>query len=89
MPIRSVRDRLFRGFCPDQINRQPEDYAAVYEEFRQKKEEIYGLWRDQPDLDEDRLKDTLEYLDDFYEILADPRQIQTRMLDHCRRIGEP
>ncbi|MFH1763595.1 MAG: hypothetical protein ABIF09_05315 [Gemmatimonadota bacterium] len=89
LSIRSVRERLFRGFCPDQVNRQPEDYAAVYEEFRQKKEEIYGLWRNQADMDEDRLKDTLEYLDEFYEILADPRQIQTRMINQCRRIGEP
>ncbi len=86
LAIRSVRDRLFRGFCPEQINRQPEDYEAVYEEFRLKKEGVYELWRNQEGLDEDRLKDTLKYLDDFYEILDDPRKIQARMLNQCRKI---
>ena len=86
LSIRSVRQRLFRGFCPDQVNRQPEDYETVFEAFRQKKDAIYELWRNQEGLDESQLKDTLEYLDDFFEILDDPRQIQARMLDECRRI---
>jgi hypothetical protein len=86
LAIRSVRDRLFRGFCPEQINRQAEDYEAVYEEFRSKKERVYDLWRNQVGLDEGRLKDTLKYLDDFFKILDDPRQIQVRMLNQCRRI---
>ena len=60
----------------------------MYQQFREKKEEFYDLWRQQPDLDQDRLKDTLEYLDDFFEILDDPGQIQDRMIDRCRRIGD-
>jgi hypothetical protein len=89
LPIRSVRERLFRGFCPEQVNRQPEDYEAVYEQFREKQEELYDLWRSQEGLEEDRIEDTLEYLEDFFEILADPRRIRTQMLNHCRRIGRP
>ncbi len=60
---------------------------AVYETFRQKKEEIYALWSSQEGFDPDRLKDTLEYMDEFYETLDNPRLIQSRMLDQCRRIG--
>ncbi len=89
LTIRSVRERQFRGFCPEQVNRQPEDYEAVFEEFRQKKEEIYALWRNQEGLDKKRLDDTLEYLEEFFEILDDPRKIKAQMLDQCRRIGEP
>jgi hypothetical protein len=87
--LRSVRERLFRGFCPEHVNRQPEDYEAVYEAFRQKKEEIYELWRNQEGLREDRIKNTLNYLDDFFEIMDDPRQIQVRMINQCRRIRAP
>jgi hypothetical protein len=87
LPIRSVRQRVFRGMCPQEMNRAPADYEAVYEEFRQKKEEFYDLWRQGPDLEEDRVKETLEYLDEFFEILDDPEKIQDRMIDKCRRIG--
>jgi len=87
LPIRSVRTRLFRGFCADQMNRRPEEYQGVYDLFLEKKEEIYDLWRNQVGLDPDRLKDTLEYLDDFYEILEKPERIQREILEQCQRIG--
>lgn len=89
LSIRSVRDRLFRGFCPEELNRQIEDYEAVFQTFLEKREELYDLWRNQEGLEEDRIEDTLEYLDDFYEVLNDPRQVQTQMLNQCRRIRRP
>jgi hypothetical protein len=88
LPIRSVRDRFFRGVCPDQLNRPPEAYATVFQAFQNKKEEIYDLWRYQEGLTEDRREETLEYLDDFYEVLDDPRKIQRQMMENCRRIGD-
>jgi hypothetical protein len=87
LPIRDVRRRLFRGFCPSQMNRQPELYDAVVQLFQEKKEELYGLWRNQQGLDPDRLQDTLEYLDEFYGILDSPNALQNRMLDRCVRLG--
>lgn len=87
LDIRSVRDRLFRGFCPEQIGRTPEQYEAVFDQFRQRKEVLYDLWRNQEGMNPDRIQDTLEYLDDFYETLNDPRRIQVQMMNHCRRIG--
>lgn len=87
LPIRSVRQRHFRGFCPDQMNRTPDQYQAVVDHLMEKKEEIYDLWRNQEGLDEGRLEDTLDYLDDFYEILEDEQKIQRSMLDQCIRIG--
>jgi hypothetical protein len=87
LPIRTVRQRHFRGFCPDQLNRRPEEYQAVVDLFQEKKEEIYDLWRNQEGLERDRLEDTLEYLDDFYEILDRPDRVQRDILDRCVRIG--
>jgi hypothetical protein len=69
------------------MNRSPEDYQAAIDLLSEKKEEIYGLWRSQEGLDPDRLEDTLEYLDEFYEILGNPDRVQRDMLDQCQRIG--
>lgn len=87
LPIRSVRQRLFRGFCPEQLNRTPDQYQAVVDLFQEKREALYDLWRNQVDLDRDRLEDTLEYLDEFYEVLEAPGRVRSQMLDQCIRIG--
>jgi hypothetical protein len=87
LPIRRVRERLFRGFCPDNMNLGPEDYDPVYAYFIEKKDEIYELWRSQEGLGEDLVKDSLKYFDDFYETLSDPRRIQRDMMATCRRLG--
>ena len=79
---------MFRGFYPEDVNRPPEEYEVVYEEFRQEKELIYDLWRNQEGLEEGRMERTLDYLEDFYEILNDPRQVQAWMLNKCRRLRE-
>jgi len=89
LSIRSVRDRLFRGLCPDEMNRDLEEYEAAFEEFRQKKEELLDLWRNQEGLEESRVERTLGYLEDFYKILNDPRQVQVRMFDQCRSFRGP
>jgi hypothetical protein len=87
LPIRRVRQRLYRGFCPDDMGRDPEEYEAVYELFREKKEEVYDAWRAIAGLERDRLEDTLEYFDDFYETLDDPGRIDSRMMRTCRRLA--
>ncbi len=87
LPIRDVRDRHFRGFCPGQVGRNPEAYEEVYAFFREKKEEIYRLWREEPLLAEETREDSLEYLEEFYEILEDPDRIQRQMMADCRRIA--
>jgi hypothetical protein len=87
LPIRSVRQRIFRGICPEQINRSAADYDPIFQEFRERQEEIYDLWRNQEGLDPGRLEDTLEYLEEFFGILADQDRTRTHILDQCRRIG--
>ena len=84
LDLRSVRDRMFRGICPDDTGRPVEEYEAVYQEFRDKQEALYDLWRNLEGLEGERLERTLDYLDDFYEILNDQRQVQVRMINQCR-----
>jgi len=84
--IHSVRDRLFRGFCPDQMNRKPEWYDAAFDRFREARADIYELWRNQEVLGEAKLRETLEYFDDFFETLDDPKDIEKYMLRDCRSV---
>jgi len=83
--IKDVRQRLYRGWCSFLVGRMPEDYEGVYELFREKKDEIYSLWRNQEGLESDTLKDNIEYLDEFFEILSDPEKIKSRLTDECRK----
>jgi hypothetical protein len=39
-------------------------------------------------LDEKHLKESIEYLDEFYEIINDSRKVQREMVRNCRRMGE-
>jgi hypothetical protein len=68
------------------MSRRPELYEAAFDLFRQKKDEIYQMWRDQEGLSEDQLRESLEYFDEFYEILDDPGRIERYMLGDCRRV---
>lgn len=80
LPIRNVRERVYRGFCWEGV-----DYQAVYAEFLEKKDEIYGLYQQQVGLDPDERKRSLEYLDDFYEIISDPGKANRWISGACRR----
>ena len=76
--ITSVRQRLFRGYC-----RRPGEYEEILEIFNEKKEEIYGIYRDCKLLDEKQLKGTLAYYDQFYDIINDPRQVRSNFYESC------
>ena len=87
LPIQDVRQRFFKGFCPDQMNRLPGQYKGAYDLFLEKRDQIYNLWRTQEGLAPDRLEETLEYLDEFYKILENSDRIQREILDQCYRFG--
>jgi hypothetical protein len=84
LDIRRVRQRLFRGFCPDQVGRNPDSYESVYQLFRDKKDQIYEVVRSLEGLDDGRRDNALDYFDDFYETLNDPGKIESRLMRRCR-----
>ena len=71
LPITAVRQRLFRGYCAP-----PEQFARVFALFNEKKPEIYALYSDHVGrlMNPDVVRRTLEYFDDFYATLNDPRR---------------
>ncbi len=80
-PIRNVRQRLFRGRCVEK-----ELLQQTLQVFNQHKDAIYILYRDQPQLGEKVLEKTIDYLDDFYEIISDEGKTRREIEDDCRWI---
>ena len=77
--IRNVRQRLFRGFC-----RTEEDFEETFQQFRDKKDSILGLFNELEMLDEEVREDCLKYIEAFYETINDPKAIKKEFLDKCR-----
>ena len=80
LPIRTVRDRLFRGYCVPAA-----EYAKVFALFNAKKDSIYALYRDPIGklLPDKTVKETLEYFDDFYKTMNNPKSAKSDMIDVC------
>lgn len=78
--IRHVAQRIMRGYCAP-----PEDFEKVFQLFRDKKDAIYALYSDplnsamRPDV----VRRTLEYFDQFYEIINDPKRAQREIVESC------
>ncbi|MGI9140942.1 MAG: hypothetical protein ACR2GJ_07535 [Gemmatimonadaceae bacterium] len=81
LPITSVRQRLFRGYCAP-----PEEFARVFELFNEKKPAIYALYSDHLGqlMDPVVARRTLEYFDDFYKTINDPRRA-AELIRSCRQ----
>jgi hypothetical protein len=76
---RNVRERRYWGIC-----RPRAELESVFPLFREKREAIYELHGSQLGLDPKRLKSTLEYFDEFYEIIGDERKVTREMERQCR-----
>jgi hypothetical protein len=77
--IKSVRDRVYRGFC------QPESLVtATLARLRAAKDSIYAVVRAVPDLEPREKKEMLDYFDQFYRIADDPRSVKREFMQSCR-----
>ena len=67
LPIRNVRQRLYRGLCPE-----PAELDAAIDRFVAARASINALFDSQPNLDTRTRTAARRYLDDFYATLASP-----------------
>ena len=81
LPIRSVRQRLYRGICRD-----GDQLDATLPAFQEQKQAIYALYQDQEGLEEKQVERAVKYLDEFYEIVGDPKKVKREMHDRCREV---
>ena len=80
LKIRSVTTRIMRGFC-----HPTENFDRVFALFREKKDAIYGLYRDEiaAPMKPNVVTQTLKYFDEFYETINDPKRAKREILDAC------
>jgi hypothetical protein len=80
LKIRSVSERIMRGFCVP-----PETFEKTFALFREKKDAIYGLYRDplMAPLKPTVVANTVKYFDEFYETINDPRRAKRAIVDAC------
>jgi hypothetical protein len=76
----NVRQRLYRGYCVD-----ADEYAKVFALFQQKKADIYALYSDPIGrlMDQGTVRSTLQYYDDFYETIGNPRAAKRSIVGAC------
>ena len=76
--IRNVRQRLYRGRC---VNN--EHLEASLQRFRENRSEIYALINDQEGLTSSTRKSLIRYVDGFFELIDDPRDVERRIANKC------
>ena len=78
--IASVRDRLYRGFpgTMDELN-------DVIDIFKKQKGNIYALINGCTLISPASKKDMTSYLDDFFDIINDPRSVRNTFIDNARK----
>jgi hypothetical protein len=80
--VSSVRERRYWGIC-----RPAEEFDPVFDLFNEHKDVIFDLWRGQEGLQERKLDHSMEYFEDFYEIINDAGRTRREILEKCRRVS--
>ena len=82
--LRTVRDRMYRGFCRPLI-----DYAGTYAAFLERRPEIDRIIADLDVMEDDQRRSVTRYLDQFWETLEDEGRARRAIEASCRNYGGP
>jgi hypothetical protein len=69
LPIKSVRQRLYRGRC-----RPAEELAPIFARFTEQRAAILALFTEQQGLDAKVAERARDYIEDFYAVLGDEKR---------------
>jgi hypothetical protein len=78
--IRSVKDRIFRGFC-----RSEEEFNICFQVFEENYDQIMDLYLNNELLNEQNKRRTIKYLNEFYETIRNPKKANSLIIAHCRQ----
>ncbi len=79
LPIKSVKERLYRGPC-----RTVEELQPTVDRFIQAQDSLYGLIRAMPGLEPKRVKEATDYLDDFFKEIKRPKDFDGALRYACQ-----
>lgn len=77
--VRSVRDRLFRGFCAHN-----EALDGVLQEYRDLRPAFMAIFEGESRLDPRHQKDALRFMEKFYDVIDDPKAVRRELIGNCR-----
>lgn len=83
LDLRSIRERRYRGYCIPDIK----VFNAVIDRFNQLKNDIYTIYTNCELLDAKYIKTTIQFLDNFYSIINDPKALQREFNYPCNPNG--
>jgi len=75
--IPTVQDRLFRGPCLT-----PTDLAPILAKYNDHRADIKALYARLP-LDDGYRRRAMDYIDDFYHVIGDQRQVKRELIETC------
>lgn len=76
--IRTVRQRLYRGRCL-----YNGDVQTSLQKFRDSRDAIQVLVNEQEGLKSGTRKNLVRYIDKFYDLIDDPRDVQQQIIENC------
>ncbi len=81
--MQSTLERRYRGYCLQDMQK----FEPIFEIFQSLKADIYDFYADNPLLNEKYKKETLSFLDDFYETINDPERARKAFTYPCDPSG--
>ncbi len=81
--LSSTRERRYRGYCIQDMNQ----FADVITRFNDRKDDFYKVYSGNTLLEENYLKSTVKFLDDFYKTINDPKRLKSEFQYPCRSDG--
>jgi len=75
--IPTVQDRLYRGPCLT-----PNDLAPVLAKYNEHRQDIKALYTRLP-LDDGYRRRAMDYIEDFYHVIGDQRQVKRELIEPC------
>ncbi|WP_265530362.1 hypothetical protein [Sphingomicrobium marinum] len=79
LPVRNVRQRLYRGLC-----RYGPDTLTLAADLRGRRPEFTAAYRNVPGISDSTRRDLDRYLDDFFSDISTDAQVRDKVLDDCR-----
>ena len=83
LQMSSTIERRYRGYCMPDMNQ----FTTVFEIFNQLKDDFYALYIDNPLLSKSYRNKTIKFLDQFYEIINDPKKAAKALNYPCNEFG--
>lgn len=80
LPIKSVKQRLFRGYCRTRGQLEPS-----FSSLRHLKDSILSIYSSNVHLTPKQKKQSLLYLEEFFETINDERRIKSDFINTCRQ----